>query len=140
MKSIRTLYASLVASAALPLTAFAQFGQQNFGSNPFSFGITGGFNGGYGGGFGQTRPATIGSFDSLMLVAQRLLGYFQVVIFITALFFMLRGALLYVRGNAKDAQPMILNAVIGIVVALLVFTVIPLACWITQSSGPACGV
>ncbi len=138
MKFIKNIFTSVVALAALPVTALAQQvyygGQGGFGvgNNPFGFN-QGGFNQ-----FGQTRPATIGSFDSIMLVAQRLLGYGQVIIFVTALFYLLFAAFKFAKGDAKDAPTMIMNAILGILLALLAFTIIPMVCWLTQSGGPAC--
>lgn len=149
MKIFKSAYASFIATLAIPFATHAQdwgggwtnqaFGNQNsYLGGGFSFG--GGFNQGGGLGYGQTRPARIGSFNDILTIAQRLLGYFQVIVFMTALFYLIWAGWLYARGNAKEAPGMILNAVIGILVALLAFTVIPLLCWLTQAGGQACGL
>ena len=135
MKYIRTVYGVVIASVVAPLYAFAQFGGLNIG-------------GGYGSGvnqfttggsyYGQTRGLQINSFQSILGIINTLLGYMQVGIFLVALFFFLRGAYAMVTGDIAGGGKMLLNAAIGVAVAILAFSVIPLVCFITQSNGPAC--
>lgn len=145
MKYIRTLYAIVVASVVTPLVAFAQFTT----GGPYYGGIGGGYTvgvpnyaGGYGnGGFGyQTRSARFGDIESLITLGQTLLGYFQVIIFLVALFFFLFAAFKFVKGDAAGGGKMLLNAVWGLAIALLAFSIIPLLCFITQAGGRACGL
>ena len=102
----------------------------------------GGFGGGGGnGGYGyQTRGARIGDIESLITLANVLLGYIQIGIFLVALFFFLRGAFLIVKGDMAGGGKMLLNAAIGAAVAILAFSIIPLICFLTQSNGRACGL
>lgn len=156
MQIFKNACASLIATLTFPFVSYAQdwsnpvdpWSGQAF-NNPNSYlGRGFSFGGGWGGGsypggvlgYGQTRPGRIGSFTDILVIAQRLLGYFQVIVFMTALFYLVWAGFLYARGNAKEAPGMILNAVIGILVALLAFTVIPLLCWLTQAGGQACGL
>ncbi len=118
MKFIRAIYGSILPLLAAPLISFAQF--RNGGISRV---------GGSGGGF-----------YALLDVGYKLIGYFQVIIFFVALVYLLRGAFLFTQGKEKEASPMILNAVIGIVVALLAFAVIPLICSVTGAGGEACTV
>ena len=142
MKYFRSAYAIALASVVTPLVTFAQYGpyQSGYQVNPQFYYGGGSSYGGYGGN-GQTRGAGITNLQSLLGIVQTLIGYFQVVIFLYAIFAFMQVAFGFVRGGKPDelwkkGQ----NAVIGILVALLAFSVIPLACWITQSSGPACNL
>ncbi len=138
MKHIRTLYALITASVITPLFAFAQFGPYQSGyqpANPQLF-YGGGFGGGGGGGYGyQTRAAQFGNIESLIALAQTLLGYAQVIIFVIALFFFLFAAFKFVKGDVAGGGKTLGFAVIGVVIALLAFSIIPLLCFITQSGG-----
>lgn len=146
MKHIRTIYATVLASVITPLIAFAQFTT----GGPYYGGIGGGYSvgvpsyaGAYGGGGGfgyQTRGARFGDIESLITLAQTLLGYFQVFVFIIALFFFLYAAFLFVKGDAAGGGKMLLNAVYGILIAILAFSIIPLVCFLTQAGGRACGL
>ena len=145
MKLLRIIYGSLLVSASLPLTSFAQgqnlppFLDPSLTGGGFRSGFNFGGGGGYGGGVGASRISTLnGGWPGVLRLVDILLGYFQVIVFLTALFYLLRGAFLFTTGKEKEAQPMILNAVIGIVVALLAFAVIPIICGITGAGGAAC--
>ncbi len=116
MKLARITHISLLASLAAPLASFAQ-----------------------GRGISRVQGSGAG-FTGIINVVYTLIGYFQVIIFLTALVYLLRAAFLFTQGKEKEASPMILNAVIGIVVALLAFAVIPFICSITGAGGEACGV
>ena len=138
MKHIRTIYVTVVASVITPFIAFAQY--PGFNNGPaFNFGQyyqtgvgIGGGNGGYG---YQTRSARFGDIESLIMLAQTLLGYVQVFIFIVALFFFMFAAFKFVKGDAAGGGKMLQNAVIGLVVALLAFSIIPLLCFLVGSTG-----
>ncbi len=139
MKHIRTAYGTVIASALAPLYAFAQWGQPGF-NNPNSFSFpqyyqTGSGMGSY---YGQTRGLQVTSFQSVLGVINTLLGYMQVGIFLIALFYFLKGAWLIVKGDMAGGGKMLLNAAIGVAAAILAFSIIPLVCFVTQSSGPAC--
>ena len=139
---------SLVANAIVPLTAFAQQGFTG-SYNPFGFGSSNGNvfsnpayysgGGGYGGGFGgavQTRPAMpLNNLPSILGIAETILGYFQVIVFIVAIFYILKAALSYARG--KPDYTSIGFAILGMAIAILVFAVPSLICWLTQSTGGA---
>ena len=140
MKHIHTLYVTVVASVITPFIAFAQFST----GGPYYGGIGGGYSvgvpnyaGAYGGGgFGyQTRSARFGDIESLIMLAQTLLGYAQVFVFIVALFFFMSAAFKFVKGDAAGGGKMLQNAVIGLVVALLAFSIIPLLCFLVGSTG-----
>lgn len=142
MKIINSVYAIILSTVVVPLTALAQiggFGYTNpgMGINQFT---TGGFGGGFtGSGNWQTRAPQFTNFNSLLGLAHQLLGYFQVVIFVLAILFALWGALLIViKGNFAEGRPYLLYAFVGVVIAILSFSIIPLACFFTQASGPAC--
>lgn len=138
MKHLNSLYAIIVLSAVFPLTTFAQFGYQPNAMNINQF--TGGFGSGLSGDRSwQTRAYTITNFTSLLNLAHTLLGYFQVIIFLLAILFALVGALLIiVHGNFEAGRAYLLWAFVGAVIALLSFAIIPIACFFTQASGPAC--
>lgn len=145
MKFIKSMYAIIISSAILPLTALAQFGYPvgGIGINPIT---TGGFGSGVGGGYTgsgylQTRAYRFTNFDSLLGLAHTLLGYFQLIIFLLAIAMALVGAWkIIVGGNFEAGRPNLLWAFLGVVIAMLSFAIIPFACWITQASGPACVV
>ena len=155
MKYLRSAYALALASVVTPLVTFAQYGpylpQGGYQTNPQFYYGGGTSYGGYGGN-GQARGAGITNLQSLLGIVQTLIGYFQVIIFLYALWSILRAALTMAGGGSwrgssdgkgggsKGASDQVLNAVYGILLALLAFSVIPLACWITQSSGPACNL
>lgn len=146
MKHIRTLYATVVASVSTPLVAFAQFTT----GGPYYGGIGGGYTvgvpsyaGAYGGGgsyYGQTRSnLQFNNIQSLIGLANTLLGYIQVIIFLVALFYFLWAAYDFVTGNVKAGTPKLGYAALGIVVAILAFSIIPLICFLTSAqNGPAC--
>ena len=138
MKLINSLYAIIISSAILPFTALAQL----YRFDSFRSGTPGGFGGGYGGsGNWSTRSYTITNFESLLGIAQTLLGYFQVIIFILAILFALVGAWKIIAGADFEAgRKNLLYAFVGVVIAMLAFAIIPLACWLTQASGPACSL
>ncbi len=164
MKFIRATYGSLLVLFSTPITAFAQPGQ-NYPADPYVNSLyqnsvppsllNNSYGGGYsfpganlpplnaGGSYGRGISRVGGSgggFYALLDVGYKLIGYFQVIIFFVALVYLLRGAFLFTQGKEKEASPMILNAVIGIVVALLAFAVIPLICSVTGAGGEACTV
>ena len=140
MKHIHSIYALVIGSVIAPLFAFAQFGPYNTASGYLpnqGFGGFGGGNGGYG---YQTRGGRIGDIESLIALAQTFLGYAQVLIFLVALFYFLWAAYSFVKGDPATGGKMLMNAVIGIVVAILAFSIIPLVCFLTQAGGRACGL
>lgn len=141
MKLFRSAYLAL-ASSALPLVAWAQTYFPGGGGPQYYYGGggVGGYYGntGFGGYNGQTRGAGVTNLQSLLSIVQTLIGYFQVIIFLVSIFYILKAALSFARG--VPAWEPIKFAVYGILIALLAFSVIPLACWITQSSGPACNL
>lgn len=135
MKFINSLYAIIVSSVVFPLTTFAQnsrFDPPGFDSFR-SFGGLGGFN--Y-----QTRSLGITSFESLLALAQRLLGYFQVIIFVLAVMMALWGAgQIVVNGKFESGRGFLLYAFVGVIIAILSFSIIPIVCQITGANmSPAC--
>lgn len=137
MKYIRAAYGFVIASVITPLSAFAQgFSNMQGFSFPQYYQQTGAGPGtSY---YGQTRGLQVNNFQSVLGVINTLLGYMQVGIFLIALFYFLRGAYLIVKGDMAGGGKMLLNAAIGVAAAILAFSIIPLVCFVTQSSGPAC--
>jgi hypothetical protein len=137
MKHIRIIYGIVLASVIAPLFSFAQ-GGGSYGMQQFFGG--GQFGGGGGGGsyYGQTRGLQINNFQSILGIINTLLGYMQVGIFLIALFYFLKGAFLIVKGDMAGGGKMLGLAAVGVAVAILAFSIIPLVCFITQSNGPAC--
>ncbi len=138
MKYIRAAYGFAIASVIAPLSTFAQqYGYPTIGAGAYP--VPGMGVGGQGGSYyGQTRGLQVNNFQSVLGVINTLLGYMQVGIFLVALFFFLKGAYLIVKGDMAGGGKMLLNAAIGVAAAILAFSIIPLVCFVTQSSGPAC--
>lgn len=137
MKHIRTLYGIAIASVVTPLITFGQPIYGSYGQNSQFLGGSG-FGGSGGSYYGQTRGLQINNFSSILGIINTILGYMQVGIFLVALFYFLYGAYLIVKGDMAGGGKMLLNAAIGVAAAILAFSIIPLVCFLTQSSGPAC--
>lgn len=138
MKYIISLYGS-IAGAVVPFITHAQ-GYNQF--SPFNqYGGVQQFGGvGYGGGGYTTRSVPFTNIESIIALVQTLLGYAQVLIFLVAIGYFLYAASLFVRGNSSGGREALLYAMLGIVVGLLAFTIIPILCGVFQAGGRACNL
>ena len=140
MKNIRAVSGIVITSVVAPLVAFAQYGFSGGFQGPMigagAYPVPGmGIGGSY---YGQTRGLQITSFQSVLGVVNTLLGYMQVGIFLVALFYFLLGAYSMVKGDVAGGSKKLMYAALGVAAAILAFSIIPLVCFVTQSSGPAC--
>ncbi len=142
MKHIKTVYGILISTVVAPLVAFAQnpsFQQGFWPTN--NYGVSSyGQGGGFGNPYGQTRSGSITNFQQIITIIQTLLGYMQILVFVAAIFFFLKAAFHFVTGDPGTGSKTLGWAVIGVIIGLLSFTIIPFICFLTQSGGPACGL
>lgn len=136
MKFINSLYAIIISSAVVPFIALAQNSRFDpYGTDSFRSITPGVIGSGFGGVNYQTRAVGITSFESLLALAQRLLGYFQVIIFVVAIAMALYGAFLIVtKGDFKEGRSFLAYAFVGVVIAILSFSIIPIACLMTGNN------
>ena len=110
-----------------PSQQYNQYGGLGY-NNPF--GGYGGSSGGY-----ATRAASITSIDQFITLAQTLLGYAQVLIFLLAIAYFLYAAFLFVKGDFGTGRTTLMWAVIGVIIGLFIFTIIPFLCWMFKATG-----
>ena len=99
-----------IGAASAPLLSYAQF---------LRYGRTG--TGG--------QAAPVQRFEDVLVILDRFIGWFQAIIFVVAIIFILVAAFKYVSGGPEkvgDALNYIIYAAVGIGVALLAFAVRPI--------------
>lgn len=137
MKYIKALYGSII-GATLPLITYAQGYNQFAPFNQFG-GVQQFGGGGYGGGY-TTRSVPFTNIESIIALIQTFLGYAQVFIFLVAIGYFLFAAYLFISGNLAGGRTALLYAMLGVVIGLLAFTIIPILCGIFQAGGRACSL
>lgn len=123
----------------LPLLSFAQI--NFFGSRGGSYGggVSGYGGGGYGGG-GAAVQAPVRSINDVIRVLDTLIGWAQAILFVIVAIMVLYAAYLYVLGQGESktakAKEVLIYAVVGTVIALLSYAVVPVVC---NLLGTSCG-
>lgn len=123
MKLLKSL---IYSTALIPLVSFAFFHAGLYG----------------GGGDGRRAVrAQITTFDELLNKIHIFIGWFQAIVFIAAIIWILYAALLFITKSYEDVKTprtILIYAVVGIVVALLAYAVVPVICSIIGTGGQAC--
>ena len=136
---MQIIKALILSHIILPFVSFAQ----PFIPTPgVPIGPIGGYGyGGYGGGYGG-YGGRVGfrNIEDVVGFMRTLIGYGQVIIFLIALVFFLTAAFKFIKGDAAGGRDTLLWAVVGVVVALLAFTIIPVVCALLGANTPACNI
>ena len=131
-----------IASIAFPLIGFAQVIFPPIGGGGY-FGPLGGNYGGGGGGLGRySGGGRVGftNIDQIIDFVRSLIGYGQVILFLVAIVFFLLAAYDFIKGDPGSGSKKLGYAIVGVIIALLAFTIIPVVCSLLHSNAPACGV